>query len=60
LAGHWKSGPDLHRFRLVTSTCGHDAGDDLLRWVATRINELSGPNDYAGRIGGFRRTRWFA
>jgi diguanylate cyclase (GGDEF)-like protein len=43
---------DLDRFRLVTSTCGHKVGDDLLRWVATRIHELSGPRDYAGRIGG--------
>ena len=43
---------DLDRFRLVTSTCGHDAGDDLLRWVATRLNELCGPDDCAGRIGG--------
>ena len=43
---------DLDRFRLVTSTCGHDAGDDLLRWVATRLNELCGAEDYAGRIGG--------
>jgi diguanylate cyclase (GGDEF)-like protein/PAS domain S-box-containing protein len=43
---------DLDRFRLVTSTCGHDAGDDLLQWVATRVNELLGPSDSAGRIGG--------
>ncbi len=43
---------DLDRFRLVTSTCGHDAGDDLLRWVATRLNELCGRHDHAGRIGG--------
>src|SRR6185437_8090665 len=43
---------DLDRFRLVTSTCGHDAGDDLLQWVATRLNELCGPGAVAGRIGG--------
>ena len=43
---------DLDRFRLVISTCGHDAGDDLLQWVATRVNELLGPSDSAGRIGG--------
>jgi diguanylate cyclase (GGDEF)-like protein/PAS domain S-box-containing protein len=43
---------DLDRFRLVNSTCGHDAGDDLLQWVGTRINELLGPHDSAGRIGG--------
>jgi diguanylate cyclase (GGDEF)-like protein len=43
---------DLDRFRLVNATCGHEAGDDLLQWVATRVNEVVGPNDAAGRIGG--------
>jgi diguanylate cyclase (GGDEF)-like protein/PAS domain S-box-containing protein len=43
---------DLDRFRLVNATCGHDAGEDLLQWVATRIHELLGPTDAAGRIGG--------
>jgi diguanylate cyclase (GGDEF)-like protein/PAS domain S-box-containing protein len=43
---------DLDRFRLVNSTCGHEAGDDLLNWVATRVHEFVGPNDAAGRIGG--------
>lgn len=43
---------DLDRFRLVNTTCGHDAGDDLLQWVATRVYEIMGPSDAAGRIGG--------
>ncbi len=43
---------DLDRFRLVNATCGHDAGDDLLQWVSTRMYELCGPNDSVGRIGG--------
>jgi diguanylate cyclase (GGDEF)-like protein len=43
---------DLDRFRLVNTTCGHDAGDDLLQWVATRVHEILGPQDAAGRIGG--------
>lgn len=43
---------DLDRFRLVNATCGHDAGDDLLQWVATRLHEFVGPADAAGRIGG--------
>jgi diguanylate cyclase (GGDEF)-like protein len=43
---------DLDRFRLVNTTCGHDAGDDLLQWVATRLHEIMGPQDAAGRIGG--------
>lgn len=43
---------NLDRFRLVNSTCGHDAGDQLLQWVATRVGEVVGPADCAGRIGG--------
>jgi diguanylate cyclase (GGDEF)-like protein len=43
---------DLDRFRLVNATCGHEAGDDLLQWVATRLHEFVGPSDSAGRIGG--------
>lgn len=43
---------DLDRFRIVNASCGHDAGDDLLQWVATRVHELVGPSDSAGRIGG--------
>ncbi|WP_235880145.1 putative bifunctional diguanylate cyclase/phosphodiesterase [Polyangium aurulentum] len=43
---------DLDRFRLVNTTCGHDAGDDLLQWVATRLHEIMGSDDAAGRIGG--------
>jgi diguanylate cyclase (GGDEF)-like protein len=43
---------DLDRFRLVNTTCGHEAGDDLLQWVATRLHEFVGPQDSAGRIGG--------
>ncbi len=42
---------DLDRFRLVNLTCGHDAGDDLLQWVSTRIHEVLGPADSAARIG---------
>lgn len=43
---------DLDRFRLVNATCGYEAGDDLLQWVATRVHEFVGPSDSAGRIGG--------
>src|SRR5262249_2922027 len=34
------------------STCGHDAGDDLLQWVATRLYEVLSPRDAAARIAG--------
>ena len=43
---------DLDRFRFVNSTCGHEAGDDLLQWVATRLHEFIGPSDSACRISG--------
>ncbi|MEZ4298199.1 MAG: EAL domain-containing protein [Polyangiaceae bacterium] len=43
---------DLDRFSLVNSTCGHDAGDDLLQWVATRLSEAMDGNDDAARIAG--------
>jgi diguanylate cyclase (GGDEF)-like protein len=42
---------DLDRFRLVNVTCGHDAGDELLKWVTTRIHEVLGSKDCAARIG---------
>jgi diguanylate cyclase (GGDEF)-like protein len=43
---------DLDRFSLVNSTCGHDAGDDLLQWVATRLYEVMESRDAAARIAG--------
>lgn len=43
---------DLDRFSLVNSTCGHDAGDDLLQWVATRIDEVMEDGEAAARIAG--------
>ncbi len=43
---------DLDRFRLVNATCGHDAGDDLLQWVATRLYEVLPSEDSAARIAG--------
>src|SRR5262249_19300593 len=42
----------LDRFHVINSACGHDAGDDMLSWVATKVHEFVGPNDAAGRIGG--------
>lgn len=43
---------DLDRFRLVNATCGHEAGDDLLQWVATRLYEVLPSQDAAARIAG--------
>jgi diguanylate cyclase (GGDEF)-like protein len=42
---------DLSRFRLITDTLGHRAGDQLLIAVAARIQEVVRTSDSIGRIG---------
>jgi len=42
---------DLSRFKLVTDTLGHQAGEELLLEVARRIAASLGPADQVGRIG---------
>jgi diguanylate cyclase (GGDEF)-like protein/PAS domain S-box-containing protein len=43
---------DLDRFKVVNDTCGHTAGDNMLREVASIIKDAVRDSDTAGRIGG--------
>ena len=43
---------DLDQFKVVNDTCGHDAGDELLRQIADSINELVRRDDLLARLGG--------
>ncbi|MCW2286152.1 diguanylate cyclase (GGDEF)-like protein/PAS domain S-box-containing protein [Rhodoblastus acidophilus] len=43
---------DLDQFKLVNDTCGHAAGDQLLREVATILKREVGDSGLAARIGG--------
>ncbi|WP_084186832.1 EAL domain-containing protein [Andreprevotia chitinilytica] len=43
---------DLDQFKLVNDTCGHQAGDELLRQLARMLLELLPENALIGRLGG--------
>ena len=43
---------DLDQFKIVNDTCGHAAGDALLRRIGPELQHLLGPNDLLARFGG--------
>lgn len=43
---------DIDDFKKVNDTYGHHAGDQMLKFVASIIQELSDPNDFVARYGG--------
>ncbi len=51
-AAHMLFYMDLDRFKAVNDSCGHLAGDNMLREVAGLIKEQVRDSDFVGRLGG--------
>lgn len=51
-AVHYLMFMDLDHFKVVNDTCGHAAGDKLLREVSALLRSRLRPADYLARLGG--------
>lgn len=43
---------DLDNFKLINDTCGHRAGDEMLKQIAKKLADYIGPDDQLSRLGG--------
>lgn len=43
---------DLDHFKVINDTCGHDAGDELLRQLGRELKERTAGTDTLARLGG--------
>ena len=43
---------DLDQFKIINDTCGHAAGDAMLRRIGPTLQKLLGPDDLLARLGG--------
>ncbi len=43
---------DLDRFKLINDSCGHQAGDELLKKISNRLKKIARDTDTIARLGG--------
>lgn len=43
---------DLDRFKIINDSCGHQAGDELLKKISSRLKKIARDTDTIARLGG--------